>query len=70
MPFTDESVLFREKEGGGYGGDPTWIAEAIVWILALKGGGGVGQNGLRNREHSGRKYCEDLKASRAGGLAR
>lgn len=32
MPFTDESVLFREKEGGGYGGDPTWMAEAIVWL--------------------------------------
>lgn len=30
MPLTDESVLFREKEGGGYGGDPTWTAEAIV----------------------------------------
>lgn len=32
MPFIEESVLFREKEAGGYGGDPTWMAEAIVLV--------------------------------------
>lgn len=55
MPFTDESVLFREKEGGGYGGDPTWTAEAIVRLdqdTSAKGGEG---SNLEIRVHSRRK---------------
>lgn len=58
MPFTDESVLFREKEGGGYGGDPTWMAEAIVWLdqdTSAKRGE-VCLNRLEIRVHSRRKY--------------
>lgn len=44
MPFTDESVLFRENEGGGYGGEPTMMAEVIVWLdqdTSAKRGSGV-----------------------------
>lgn len=58
MPFIEESVLFREKEGGGYGGDPTWMAEAIVWLdqdTSAKRGY-VCQNGLGIRVHSRWKY--------------
>ena len=29
MPFIEESVLFREKDGG-YGGDPTWMAAIVL----------------------------------------
>lgn len=59
MPFTDESVPFREKEGEGYGGDPTWTAEAIVWLdqdISAKRGEGTMSERLEIRMHSRRKY--------------
>lgn len=57
MPLTDESVLFREKEGGGYGGDPTWTAEAIVRLDQDTSAkmGVVSLNCLEIRMHSRRK---------------
>lgn len=59
MPLTDESVLFREKEGGGYGGDPTWTAEAIVRLVQDTSAKGVrviiSLNRLEIRVHSRRK---------------
>lgn len=58
MPLTDESVLFREKEVGGYGGDTTWTAEAIVRLdqdTSAKGVRVISLNRLEIRVHSRRK---------------
>lgn len=69
MPLTDESVLFREKDGG-HGGDPTWTAEAIVRLDQDTSAKGVKVVILNRLCIQGENVEEGLKARRVGELAR